>query len=122
MVISAMATPIEENELILTLFKPIIPPLAEPPSADEKRAVHHYRTLRARIHDGPLYSVIGDNVRVSKSGRRSPPAAHFDPFEGQPTYTQRYKRKKNTLPDLSKRPFSMIDLLPDSQDHQTDHR
>jgi len=103
-----------ENDLDVKpseMFPPIQPPIAEPPSADEKRVVHHYRTLRARIHDGPLYSVIGDNVRVSKSGRKSPLAAHFDPFEGQPTYTQRYKRKKNTLPNLSTRPF-VKELFP----------
>lgn len=96
-----------KDQVVLTLFEPIQPPIAEPPSAEEKRIVHHYRTLRARIHDGPLYTVLGDNVRISKTGRHSPPAAHFDPFEGQPTYTQRYKRKRNTLPRLSTRPFGV---------------
>lgn len=92
----------------LTLFQPYQPPVADPPTADERRIVHHYRTLRARIHDGPFYTVLGSDVRISKSrpnGGRSPAAAHFDPFEGQPTYTQRYKPKRNTLPRLSTRPF-----------------
>lgn len=42
---------------------------------------------------------------MSKTGYRSPPAAHFDPFEGAPTYSQRFVRKRNTLPRLSTRPF-----------------
>jgi len=92
----------------LTLFQPYQPPVADPPNAEERRIVHHYRTLRARIHDGPFYTILGSDVRISKSrpnGGRSPVAAHFDPFEGQPTYTQKYKRKRNTLPRLSTRPF-----------------
>ncbi|GAB7350618.1 hypothetical protein MBLNU459_g1184t1 [Dothideomycetes sp. NU459] len=91
----------------LNLFslQPIQPPVAEPPTAEERRVVYHYRTLRARIHDGPFYAILDSNARVSKSGHRTPPAAHFDPFEGQQTYTQRFMRKKNTLPRLSTRPF-----------------
>lgn len=65
----------------------------------------HYRTLRARIHDGPFYAILDSNARISKSGKRSPQQAHYDPFEGMPTYSQRYMKKKNTLPRLSTRPF-----------------
>lgn len=97
----------------LNLFssQPVQPPIAEPPSAEERRVVHHYRTLRARIHDGPFYAILDSNARVSKSGHRTPPTAHFDPFEGQQTYTQRFTRKKNTLPRLSTRPFGRIPYL-----------
>lgn len=97
--------------------QPIDPPVAEPPSLDEKRIVHHYRTLRARIHDGPLYCVLNDNVRLKKDStsvlgkRKDPPAAHFDPFEQQPTYTQKYRKKLYTLPRLHTRPF-VKELFP----------
>ncbi|CAD0085420.1 unnamed protein product, partial [Aureobasidium vineae] len=37
--------------------------------------------------------------------KKSPPTAHYDPFESMPTYSQRYTKKKNTLPKLSSRPF-----------------
>ena len=96
-------------------LQPYQPAVAEPPTAEEKRIVHHLRTLRARIHDGPFYTILGDNVRVVKTGRTRPQpppaAAHFDAFEGQPTWTQRYRRKRNTLPKLSSRPFAK-DFFP----------
>jgi len=108
------------SDIKLTFFQPIAPPVAEPPSADEKRVIYHYRTLRARIHDGPLYAVLDANARISKKGRaRSPAAAHFDPFEGQPTYTQRYKKKRNTLPTLSTRPFgTRLRVVTDLRYHE----
>ena len=87
------------------ILQPIQPPIAEPPSYDERRIVHHFRTLRARIHDGPFYTVLDSTARVDKSGRRSPSAAHYNPFDSAPTYSQRFVRKRNALPRLSTRPF-----------------
>ena len=87
------------------LIQPIQPPIAEPPTVEERRMVHHYRALRARIHDGPFYTILDSTARVGKSGQRSPPAAHFNPFDSAPTYSQQFVRKRNTLPRLSTRPF-----------------
>ncbi|KEQ69851.1 hypothetical protein M436DRAFT_54874 [Aureobasidium namibiae CBS 147.97] len=86
-------------------FPPIQPPIADPPSIFERQLVSHYRTLRARIHDGPFYAILDSSARVHKSGKKTPPTAHYDPFESMPTYSQRYTKKKNTLPKLSSRPF-----------------
>ncbi|KAG9518957.1 hypothetical protein KCU71_g8567, partial [Aureobasidium melanogenum] len=86
-------------------FPPIQPPIADPPSLYERQIVSHYRTLRARIHDGPFYAILDSSARVHKSGKKSPVSAHYDPFESMPTYSQRYTKKKNTLPKLSSRPF-----------------
>ncbi|KAG9663001.1 hypothetical protein KCU64_g1596, partial [Aureobasidium melanogenum] len=86
-------------------FPPIQPPIADPPSLHERQIVSHYRTLRARIHDGPFYAILDSSARVHKSGKKSPVSAHYDPFESMPTYSQRYTKKKNTLPKLSSRPF-----------------
>jgi DNA-directed RNA polymerase III subunit RPC7 len=86
-------------------FPPIQPPIADAPSPFERHLVSHYRTLRARIHDGPFYAILDSSARVHKSGKRSPVTAHYDPFESMPTYSQRYTKKKNTLPKLSSRPF-----------------
>lgn len=89
----------------LSQTQPIQPPIADPPSLFERQLVSHYRTLRARIHDGPFYAILDSSARVHKSGKKTPPTAHYDPFESMPTYSQRYTKKKNTLPKLSSRPF-----------------
>ncbi|KAF4550922.1 Hypothetical protein D9617_15g042750 [Elsinoe fawcettii] len=89
-------------------FPPLEPPVARPPDPAERASVHHYRTLRARIHDGPFYCILDPSARVSKSRRardRTPPTALFNPFEEQPTYAQRFKKQRNHLPNLHKRPF-----------------
>ncbi|KAG8626737.1 hypothetical protein KVT40_005682 [Elsinoe batatas] len=89
-------------------FPKIDPPIARPPDHAERASVHNYRTLRARIHDGPFYCILDPSARVSKSRRgrdRTPPTALFNPFEGQQTYSQRFKKQRNHLPNLHKRPF-----------------
>lgn len=95
-------------------FPPIPPPIAEPPSHAERAAVHHYRTLRARIHDGAFYCVLDPSARISKTasyhrtgrgGKVLPPSAFFNAFDSQPTYTQKFRRTRNALPNLTKRPF-----------------
>ncbi|PNS20752.1 Calcium channel YVC1 [Sphaceloma murrayae] len=89
-------------------FPKIDLPNARPPEDNERASVHHYRTLRARIHDGPFYCIIDPSARVSKSsrgGHRTPRTALFDPFEEQPTYSQKFKKQRNHLPNLHKRPF-----------------
>ena len=50
----------KDTTLLIDDPQPYQPPVAEPPTADEKRIVHHLRTLRARIHDGPFYTILGD--------------------------------------------------------------
>lgn len=97
-----------------SLDQPQAPPTAEPPNHRERRIVNHHRTLRDRIHDGPFYTILDSGARISKDrpGRAaSPAAAHFDPFEGAETYSQRFVKKKNTLPKLATRPF-VKELFP----------
>ena len=55
------------------------------------------------MRNGPLYTVLGDNVRVRKSGTTA--AAAFNPFEGMPKYSDRYKKKERMLPKLDTRPY-----------------
>lgn len=55
------------------------------------------------MHEGPLHTVLGDNVRVGKQGPTA--AAQFDPFEGMPTYSMKYKKKRRRLPKLDTRPY-----------------
>ena len=47
--------------------------------------------------------MLGDNVRVGKSGTSA--AAAFNPFEGMPKYSQRYTKKKRMIPKLDTRPY-----------------
>ncbi|KAJ9649638.1 DNA-directed RNA polymerase III subunit C31 [Coniosporium apollinis] len=99
-----------EYQRRLTHDQQIPPPIAKPPRRLERIQVAHYRALRERIHEGPLYTVLGDNVRVGKTGSSAPSAAAaaaatFDPFEGMPTYTQKYKKQRRKIPRLDMRPY-----------------
>ncbi|KAF2145035.1 uncharacterized protein K452DRAFT_356370 [Aplosporella prunicola CBS 121167] len=85
------------------LFPPKPPPIAPPPRRPERSAVARYRALRERIHEGPLYTVLGDTARVSKS--RPGATAVVDPFEGMPTYSQKYKKQRRKIPRLDTRPY-----------------
>lgn len=87
----------------LITYQKLQPPVARAPTEKERTQVARYRALRDRIHEGPLYTILGDNVRVGKTG--TPAAAHFDPFEGMPTYTQKYKRQRRRIPRLDTRPY-----------------
>jgi DNA-directed RNA polymerase III subunit RPC7 len=73
---------------------------------DEKTQVTNFLSLRKSIHDGPLYTVLGESSRVGKNdGRANTAAARFDPFEGMPRYSLRYTRKKRRIPKLDTRPY-----------------
>jgi len=66
----------------------------------ERMQVARYRSLRDRVHEGPLYTVLGDNVRVGKHGN-----VQIDPFEGMPTYGMKYMKKPRKIPRLDTRPY-----------------
>ncbi|KAL8729621.1 MAG: hypothetical protein Q9181_004936 [Wetmoreana brouardii] len=86
---------------------PLFPPYKTTPppplTKTEKAQVAAFRSLRARIHEGPFYTVLGDDGRIGKTAKTS--AANFDPFEGMPTYSQKYVKKRRRLPKLSTRPY-----------------
>lgn len=90
-------------ESLLTSHQPLQPPIAPKPRPHESAQVTHYRRLRERIHEGPLYTVLGDAARVGKN--RPPAGALFDPFEGMQTYTRKYKKQRNKIPRLDTRPY-----------------
>ncbi|GME63562.1 putative DNA-directed RNA polymerase III subunit rpc7 protein [Neofusicoccum parvum] len=98
-----------EKKLKLTLPppQPNPPPIAPPPRRDEKLAVARYRALRERIHEGPLYTVLGDHSRVTKPRAHASSAVVLDPFEGMPTYGQKYKKQRRKIPRLDTRPYIM---------------
>ena len=87
----------------LTLSQSVKIPESDPLTEKEKSQVAHFRQLRESIKNGPLYTVLGENVRVGKS--RTSAAAAFNPFEGMPKYSQRYTKKKRMIPKLDTRPY-----------------
>ncbi|KAL8878373.1 MAG: hypothetical protein Q9198_003802, partial [Flavoplaca austrocitrina] len=85
------------------LFPPYNPSLPASLSATEKAQVASFLALRSRIHEGPFYTILDTNARIGKAKASS--AATFDPFEGMPTYSQKYIKKRRRLPKLSARPY-----------------
>ena len=83
----------------------------KPLSKTEKRQVQHFLAFRKRVHDGPHYTILDEEHQVGKPKRKA--AAVFDPFEGMPTYTHRYIKRRRTLPKLDDRSYG-----EDSQDHR----
>lgn len=95
---------------LLSEQQPEKTPRPNPPRRNEKIQVAHYRKLRDRIRDGPLYTVLGRGVRVGKP--QPPIAATFDPFEGQPTYSsQRFQKHRRRIPQLHTRPYGRPGFL-----------
>lgn len=92
----------------LTCIKEYHPAPPKPLSKDEKIQIAHFRALRMQIHEGPLYTVLGDHVRVGKPTASS--AATFDPFEGMPTYSQKYTKRRRRIPKLDTRPYGTHEL------------
>ncbi|KAF2843463.1 hypothetical protein M501DRAFT_994399 [Patellaria atrata CBS 101060] len=86
------------------LFPPVKPPLAAPPTRQERTQVARYRALRDRIHEGPLYTVLGDNVRVKKPDQPKVKIS-YNPFNSTQTYTAKYTRKARAMPALDTRPY-----------------
>lgn len=96
----------EDSVRGLNLFQEydVIPP--KPLSNNEKARVAHFRAFRQRFHDGPLYTVRYDNARVGKP--KVSAAAQFDPFEGMPSYSQKYMKRRRKLPKLDTRTYGEV--------------
>ncbi|KAF2198234.1 hypothetical protein GQ43DRAFT_443538 [Delitschia confertaspora ATCC 74209] len=86
------------------------PPQAPPPNQYEKDCAQRYTALRDRIHEGPLYTVLGDGVKagVKRRASESPPpsqGALVDPFTVTETYSAKYLKKGKAMPKLDARPY-----------------
>lgn len=98
-----LTSPISPFRIPLISPKAFQIPKPKPLTEKEKSQVAHFRQLRDSIKNGPLYTVLGDNVRVGKAGTSA--AAAFNSFEGMPKYSQRYTKKKRMIPKLDTRPY-----------------
>ena len=84
----------------------------KPLSTEEKIQVARFRALREEIHNGPLYTVLGDNVKVTKPGTKGGFATpQFNAFESMQTYSQRYKQKKRRVPKLDTRSYGVYFVM-----------
>ncbi|CAD6447795.1 fc50114f-10fc-4e61-b86e-b22085413be9 [Sclerotinia trifoliorum] len=82
-----------------------------PLTPQERTQVKYYRTLRDKIHRGPLYThsskrdtetpakTFGEKQFNEQYGRQT--KADFDPFLGVETYSMKYQRKKRAIPLVS---------------------
>jgi DNA-directed RNA polymerase III subunit RPC7 len=59
------------------------------------------------MRDGPLYTVLEPSSFTDQDGKVNRKAG-VDPFEGMPTYINRYKKPKRTLPNLSGMPYGTV--------------
>ncbi|KAL3474544.1 DNA-directed RNA polymerase III, subunit Rpc31 [Aspergillus californicus] len=87
------------------LFPKYAVPRARPLSDREQVQVDLYRTLRERFHDGPYYSILG--VGSGANGYTGSAKANFDPFNGMPSYSGKYQKKKRLIPRIQGRPYVM---------------
>ncbi|KAI9645332.1 DNA-directed RNA polymerase III subunit C31 [Ciborinia camelliae] len=82
-----------------------------PLTPQERTQVKYYRTLRDKIHRGPLYThstkrdidaptkTFGEKQFNEQYGRQT--KSDFDPFLGVETYSMKYQRKKRAIPLVS---------------------
>jgi len=90
----------------LKVNQPIVVPVPDPPRREERAQVARYRALRDRTHEGPLYTVRGDNVRIGKSAPSR--TAAFNPFDSMQTFTDKYRKKRRSAPRLDTRPYGQL--------------
>ena len=83
-----------------------------PLSAIEREQVANYRLLRGNIQEGPLYTVLPENAGFADlDNRKELKRPRIDPFEGMETYSQRYSKKRRTIPKLDTRPYGGLNLF-----------
>jgi DNA-directed RNA polymerase III subunit RPC7 len=89
-------------------------------SGPELDRVNHYRHFRSLIRDGPLFTVLDPGQLTDDRGRVNKRSG-FDPFDGMPSYSQRYQKPKRLVPDLSTRQYGKAGLSRHRIDiHPTD--
>ena len=71
------------------------------------------------MRHGPLYTVLEPSSLMDQDGKVNKRAG-IDPFEGMPTYVNRYKKPKRTLPDLSGMPYGTVMSLCEGR-HSNSH-
>jgi DNA-directed RNA polymerase III subunit RPC7 len=84
--------------------QPYDTPTAEPLQKRERSEVDRYRALRDRFQNGPYYAAVNAASTSAKKGTKE--RAEFDPFNGMPSYSSRYQKRKRTVPKIAGREYS----------------
>ncbi|EEA28918.1 DNA-directed RNA polymerase III subunit C31 [Talaromyces marneffei ATCC 18224] len=84
-------------------FPPYDTPKAEPLQSRERSEVNRYRALRDRFQNGPYYAAVNAASTSAKQGTKE--RAEFDPFNGMPSYSSRYQKRKRTVPKIAGREY-----------------
>lgn len=76
-----------------------------PLSHIEKSQVQKILAFRQAIHEGKMYTVLGAQTGNVQPGKKTGTGQQMvkDPFEGMPSYSQKYVKQRRTLPDFSGR-------------------
>ncbi|KAL9112864.1 MAG: hypothetical protein Q9227_002941 [Pyrenula ochraceoflavens] len=89
------------------LFPEAVIPNPDPFTDTEKGEIARYERFRALLRDGPYYTALDPSILTDENGKANPRAG-VDPFESMITYSKkRYVKPTRTLPDLSKRTYSL---------------
>jgi|SRR5579871_1768048 len=90
----------------LTPYKPLHRHAVAPPlTPKEKAQIAYFREFRAHCREGPYFTELRSNAKVSKSSDGQKAGAYgFDGFEGLKTYTNKYRRKARAAPRVDTRP------------------
>jgi hypothetical protein len=90
----------------LTPYKPIHRRAVAPPlTSKEKTQIEYFREFRAHCREGPYFTELRSNAKVSKSTDDQKVGTRvFDGFEGLKTYTNKYRRKASATPRVNTRP------------------
>lgn len=77
-------------------------PEPSPLTASEKSAVAHYRNMRSRLRDSPLYAILDKSVMLDPDTGRPSMRRGWDAFEGMESegWSARYRKRTRGLPDL----------------------
>lgn len=98
-----------ESSILTMPYQPYDTPKAEPLQSRERSEVNRYRALRDRFQNGPYYAAVNAASTSAKQGTKE--RAEFDPFNGMPSYSSRYQKRKRTVPKIAGREYSESSVL-----------
>jgi DNA-directed RNA polymerase III subunit RPC7 len=107
---------VSTSQLCLTLHQQPMPiPRTRLSTSAEHAHIDHYRRLRQKLHDSPLYTILDPSARIQKPGELTgawKPHAQIggkkavaNPFETMATYSHKYKKRRRTMPELDNRGY-----------------
>lgn len=88
-----------QNETKLTHdTQAYVVPFARKLNPQEQSEVNWGRHFRDRLREGPFFSVLDVTSTSARKGTAA--RANFDPFNGMPSFSSRYQKKRRTVPTV----------------------